>query len=139
MLAGAELFLAPTACTISCPIDHDIMSVRSRENAAAAVLVNFVANASTPVPPAHLNSANGNSVATDWLGNVVATGQTAGNTAVEGAFLASFDIGKLREFRRSARGQELTQPRPHPEICQLWKPNGTAADSGPRGRVTAPF
>ena len=138
MMAGAELFLAPTACTIS-PIDHDIMSVRSRENAAAAVLVNFAANESTAVPPAHLNSANGNSVGTDHEGNVVAVGQTAGNTAVEGVFLARFDIGQLRAYRSLARGQALTHPRRHPEICQLFKPNGTAADTGPWGRMTAPF
>ena len=138
MMAGAEIFLAPTACTIS-PIDHDIMSVRARENAAAALLVNFAANGSTAVPPAHVNGGNGNSVAVDHEGNVVTVGETDGDTAVEGVFLAKFDIAALREYRRSARGQALTQPKRHPEICQLWKPNGTAADSGPWGRMTSPF
>ena len=76
---------------------------------------------------------------TDLEGNVVAVGQTTGNTAVEGVFLARFDIGKLRAYRSSARGEALIHPRRHPEICQLFKPNGSVADTGPWGRMTAPF
>merc|ERR1712060_769840 len=102
-------------------------------------LVNFVPSEETPA--SHLNSANGNSVAVDHEGNLVAVGNGA-----EGVTLAKFDIRALREYRASQRGRALMSPKQHPEICQLWKPQNTssgqmwaAADHGPWGRINAPF
>ena len=71
MLAGAELFLAPTACDVT-EADHRLMAVRGRENAAGAVLVNYAPSNATPA--AHINNAQGGSVAVDHVGNVVAVG-----------------------------------------------------------------
>ena len=67
MMAGAELILAPTACGIG-DFDHDTVVARARENAAAAVLVNFASSDVTP--QSHLNGANGNSVSSNVLHDV---------------------------------------------------------------------
>ena len=131
MLAGAELFLAPTACNVT-EADHRLMAVRGRENAAGAVLVNYAPSNATPA--AHINNAQGGSVAVDHVGNVVAVG-----SATEEVVLAKFDIAALRAYRQTARGQALTSPRLHPEICALKKPTNTAPDSGPWGRMNSPF
>ena len=62
MLAGAELFLAPTACDVA-EGDHRLMAVRGRENAAAAVLVNYAPSNNTPA--SQINNAHGGSVAVE--------------------------------------------------------------------------
>lgn len=110
--------LMPTACGMSYSW-LDKVAVRAMSNAVAIAMANF-ANGSNA---GEVGSYWGHSVGADPFGEFVqvAPGNAGGPglDGGEGVFIAEFDIGELRAYRKTQRARRLLSPPLAPELCRI--------------------
>ena len=119
MLAGAELVLLPTACTVDWTY-VDKVAVRAMSNVMAVAMANYANSSSAPT-----SWANGHSMAAGADGELimVAPGDPANRASEpgkEGVYLAELDIAAVRRLRSTARGSALMAGgKLEPRLCRL--------------------
>lgn len=110
MLNGAEIILAPNACTLE---HHRLMQIRTRayENMVGLAVANYAA------PQNNGHSIAGHSIAVDAVAYPVIDGEARDTLIVEageaeGIYLAPFDLDRLRLYRaRESWGDAYRRPR----------------------------